>query len=293
MITHRRADLLMLFITLIWGGTFPFIKDSLAYTSANWFVAVRFMLAAVILLPFVIKRLRHISMTVFLAGATLGLLNGFGFYAQTLGLKTIGSAESAFITSTTVIIILLLLPLFKLGKPHGLEVVAVAVCLLGVYILTGASLHNINTADGLTFICAITTALSVLFLQKISHKIDDFVLFAFIQIVFAGMIPTVSSVVHHQTHADWNLTLCSGLLFCAIFATAITFFIQSRYQQYTDPTKVGLIFTLEPVFAAIFAFSFNHEKLSASLLIGGAIILMSLLLAEAKNWWAKPDQSIS
>ena len=287
MISSRRADLLMLFITLIWGGTFPFIKDSLVYTSASWFVAVRFMLAAVILFPFVIKRLHKVSVTVFLAGATLGLLNGFGYYAQTIGLKTIGSAESAFITSTTVIIIPLLLPLFKLGKAHGLELIAVLVCLFGVYILTGANLHSINPADGWTFVCAVTTALGVLFLQKISAKIDDFVLFAFIQILCASVIPTISSIVHHQTQMHSSFTLWSGLLYCAIFATAITFFIQSRYQQYTDPTKVGLIFTLEPVFAAIFAFSFNHENMTSSILIGGGIILGSLLLAEAKNWLRK------
>jgi drug/metabolite transporter (DMT)-like permease len=280
--SSRRADLLMLLVTLIWGGSFPLIKDSLTYTNANWFVAMRFLLAALVMLPFVIVRFKQLNGFLLLAGAVLGLLNGFGYYAQTIGLKTIGSAESAFITSITVILIPLLLPFFKLGKPHWLELIAVLICLFGVYILTGANFHAINTADLWTFVCALTTALSVLYLQKISHKITDYVLFAFLQIVFAAVIPLCSSIIHHQYHAHWSFQLGAGLLYCGIFSTALTFFLQTRYQQYTNPTKVGLIFTMEPVFAALFAFSFNREALTSSILLGGGIIMLSLVLSESK-----------
>lgn len=283
--SSRRADLLMLFVTLIWGATFPLIKDSLAYINANWFVALRFMLAALIMLPFVLPRFKNMNGFMVVSGAILGLLNGFGYYAQTIGLKTISSAESAFITSTTVIMIPLLLPLFKLGKPHWLEMIAVIICLVGVYVLTGANLQGINHADMWTLICALSTALTVLFLQRISHKITDYILFAFIQILFAGVIPVISSVSKQQYHVVWGSTLWIGLLYCAVFATALAFFLQSRYQQYTNPTKVGLIFTLEPVFAAIFAFSFNHEMLTKAVFMGGALILLSLVLAECKNFF--------
>lgn len=284
MISSRRADILMLFITLIWGATFPFIKNALLYTSANWFVAIRFLLAALILLPFVIKRLKNLTWPILLMGAILGVLNGFGYYAQTIGLKTIDSSQSAFITSTTVIIIPLLLPFFKLGNPTKLELLAVIVCIIGIYILTGADIHAINLADGWTFICALTTAISVLFLQKVSSRIEDFVLFAFIQILFAGIIPLASGLYHQQTAIHFTVMFWLSLLYCATLATVFTFYIQSRYQQYTNPTKVGLIFSMEPVFATFFAYFFNHEKITASVLIGGTIVLLSLLLAEAKNW---------
>ena len=281
--SSRKADLLILFITLLWGGTFPLIRNSLHYTNANWFVTLRFLLAALIFLPFVFNRLRKTSIELLFISAVLGLLTGFGYYAQTIGLKTIGSAESAFITSMSVILIPLFLPLFKLGRPNIVEGVAVILCLIGAYILTGADLANLSLADFWTFVCAATTALSVVYLQRMSKRIDDFVLCAFYQIVFASIIPLISSIYHHQYHAQWTFDLWKGLLYCAVLATMLTLFIQTRYQQYTSPTKVGIIFTMEPVFASIFAFFFNSELISQVVLIGGAIILISLLLAELKN----------
>ena len=286
--SSRKADLLMLLITLIWGGTFPIIRQSLHYANVNWFVALRFLLAALLFLPFVIKRLRNTSIELLFISAVLGLLTGLGYYAQTLGLKTIGSAESAFITSMSVILIPLLLPLFKLGHPKRLEYLAVILCAIGVYILTDADLAKLSIAHFWTFICAVTTALNVIYLQYISKRIDDFVLCAFYQIIFATIVPLGSSIYHHQYDVQWNLTLSTGLLYCAVLATVVTFFLQTRYQQYTSPTKVGMIFTMEPVFASIFAFLFNQEMITRTVIVGGGIILLSLLLTELKNLFVTP-----
>lgn len=284
MISARRADLYMILITLIWGATFTFIKVSLAYTNAAGFVAARFGIAALCMLPFVIKRFAHLNRFVLLSGIVLGLLNGFGYYGQTIGLKTISSADSAFITSTTVVIVPLLLPFFKLGKPHYSEFIAVIICLLGVYVLTGANIKNINLADGFTLVCAFTSALGILYLQVVSKHITDFILFAWLQIMAAGFVPLTAALVHHQMVFIWNYHLIVGLLYCALISTAITFFLQSRYQQYTSPTRVGLIFSLEPVFGTLFAAAFDAEPLTHSIIVGGGIILASLILADIKNW---------
>jgi drug/metabolite transporter (DMT)-like permease len=281
--TSRKADFIFIGITLIWGATFPFIKESLAYTNADWFVAMRFMLAALIMLPFVWRRLWKINLPVFFIAAIIGLLTGFGYYAQTVGLKTIGSAESAFITSTTVILIPLLLPFFRMGKPHWLEALAAGLCLLGVYVLTGANLANLSVADAWTFVCALTTAIGVILIQRYSPKVSDYAVFAFLQILFAGLIPLGLSLYHGQAQAHWSGALWMGLIYCAVLATAVTFFLQNRFQQYTNPTKVGVIFAFEPVFACGFAFVFNHETLHTSTFLGGGIILLSLVLAELKG----------
>ena len=281
--TSRKADLLFLLITLIWGGTFPLIRNSLHYTNASWFVSLRMLFAILIFFPFIIRRLRNTTIELLFISVILGLLTGFGYYAQTLGLKTISSAQSAFITSMSVILIPLLLPLFRLGRPTLIEAFAVILCLLGVYVLTGADFDKLSRADFWTFICALTTALDVIYLQRVSKKINDLTLCAFYQIVFASIIPLASSIYHHQYHAQWTFDLWKGLLYCAVLATMFTFFIQTRYQQYTHPTKVGIIFTMEPVFASLFAFFFNGEAISLAIMFGGGIILASLFLTELKS----------
>ncbi len=237
------------------------------------------MLAAVVMLPFVWRRFKNVSPFLLMAGGVLGLLNGLGYYGQTMGLKTISSAESAFITSMTVIIVPFLAPMFRLGKPHWLELTAAVICLYGVFVLTGSNLAHLNSAEWWTFLCALTTALSILYLQVVSRKIDDFVVFTFIQILFCALIPLSLTVKDHQYTAVFNYHVITGLLYCAILSTALTFFLQSRFQQYTSPTKVGIIFAMEPVFASIIAFFFNGEALGKTTLIGGGIILVSILLS--------------
>jgi drug/metabolite transporter (DMT)-like permease len=278
MISSRRADALFIFITIIWGLTFPVIRNSLHFINPSAFVALRFIIASLIFFPFIIARLKRTTKIIFFSGAILGVLNGFGYYSQTIGLKTIGSAESAFITSLTVIFIPFLLPLFKLRRPKLIEWIAALICLFGVYELTGAKLTHINPAYLWTLIVAITTAINVVYLQKVSHRIGDFVLFAFYQILFAGFIPILSMIIHHQYQVQWTGRLIFYLLYCASIATVLTFFIQSRFQQYTSPARVGIIFCLEPVFASFFAYMISGELITRTIFIGGAIILFSLLM---------------
>jgi drug/metabolite transporter (DMT)-like permease len=280
MVSSGKADLLLLFIVVIWGATFPLIHNSVVYMSPSLFVATRFLLAIIVLLPFVWHRFGHTNRHLVFAGIILGLLNGGGYYAQTVGLTTIGSADSAFITSTTVILIPLILPLFKLGRPTLIEGLAVLLCLFGVYILTGSNLAHFSVGYLWTTVVALTTALTVLYMQKVSAKVTDYLLFTFYQLVACASIPIILVLMQQQWTVQWNGNLIFSLLYCAILASIVPFFIQSRFQQYTNPTRVGIIFTLEPVFASIFALVFNNEPLTRAIYLGGGIILVSLILCE-------------
>ena len=97
-----RANIMLLIVTGIWGGTFPLIKNSLNFIRPGDFVSVRFALATCAMLPFVMHRLNKTNRTVLIHGFVLGALNYVGYYAQTLSLKTQSSANSAFITALYV-----------------------------------------------------------------------------------------------------------------------------------------------------------------------------------------------
>lgn len=285
-ISSRTATFYLLLVSCIWGGTFPFIRDSMSYISASGFVALRFGLAALLLLPLAIPRFRKTRRPLLIAAIVMGLLNGIGYYAQTVGLQTISSAESAFITALTVILIPFFAPFFGSGKPNFLEVVCAGVCIFGVYILTGAQLHSISAAVliayALTFLCAITTALSVIYLQKVSAHIHDYRLFIFYQILVTAFIPLGIFIHAKPTVIHWHVSLIFGLAYCILLSTALTIYLQTKYQRYVTPTKVGIIFTMESVFASVFAFLFNDEAITRSILIGGGMILISLLVSELK-----------
>jgi drug/metabolite transporter (DMT)-like permease len=184
------------------------------------------------------------------------------------------------------VLIPILLPLFKLGKPHRLEWLGILGCLAGLYFLTGANFKHMNIGVFITLISSLATALSIVLLQKKSSLIplQHVKLLTFYQIFFAIMIPGSIGAFHHSLHLVVNMTVVMGLLYCALLSTCITLFLQTKFQRDTTPTKTGIIFTMEPVFATLFAVSFNSEPLTRSVLIGGAIIIISLLITELKTF---------
>lgn len=281
-VSARKADFFMVLVTMFWGGTFPVIRDSLAYISPSAFVSLRLLLAALILLPFCLHRFKLLNKKIFVAAAIIGLFNGVAYFSQTIGLKTISSAESAFISALSVIIVPFLAPAFGLKKPKANELVAVVICVFGVFILTGMSVAAIKLADLLTFITALCTAFTILYIQRLNNSVQDVILFTFLQISISSLIPLMFSLSTHHFDIVLNATTLKALFYCSVLATILTFYLQFRFQRYTSPTRVGVIFTMEPVFGSLFAYFFNSEAMTKNILLGGGVLLVSFLISELK-----------
>src|SRR3989338_5306782 len=106
-----KADGVLFIVAVLWGGTFPFIRDAMQSTDPYWFVGIRCLLAALVLVPFVWPLLKQTDRQVLIGGAILGALNAAIYIFQTLGLRTISSGTSAFITGMSVVFVPFLLPL--------------------------------------------------------------------------------------------------------------------------------------------------------------------------------------
>lgn len=271
-----RANLYLILATAIWGVTFPLIRNAVTQIDPNLFVTVRFALATIILLPFVLKILKDTPLKLFLNCIVIGLLNAVAYISQTIGLETINSSQSAFITGLCVILIPFLAPLFKVGSIRSIDILCSAICLLGLYILTGADL-KIDTGEQWTLLSAVAFALQITYIQRMSAQLHNTKLVTFYQILFTVPLALLFSWhtdIHNLIHPDVMISI----LFCSILATIIVFFIQLKYQKFTTAAKTALIFSLEPVFASIFGLIINGEKLTQHVVIGGLIILFSIVL---------------
>lgn len=271
------ANLFLLLTAIIWGATFPLIHNAVAYIDPTVFVWVRFLLAAIVLVPFIITTFKQTNWDLLLSGAILGVINAIAYLSQTIGLQTTHSAKAAFITGTYVIIVPFLLPLFRLGKPTRLECFATLIAVAGLYVLTGADFVDVNTGDLWILLSAIFTAIGITYLQRITKRIANFRLLAFYQILFTVPLPLLMTT-KVNTAVLLNHTVLISLLFCAVFATSLALFLQTKYQKYTTATKAALIFCMEPIFASIFSSMFNNEPLTNHIIIGGLIILLSLMI---------------
>jgi drug/metabolite transporter (DMT)-like permease len=157
------------------------------------------------------------------------------------------------------------------------------ICLFGLYILTGANLSGLTRGDFWVALCALSTAFSIILIQRVTKNISDILLFTFLQIVFTVPCCLVTHPDIFNKSILNNYFVVGSIVFCALFATAIALLIQAKFQKYTTEFKAALIFTTEPVFATAFSCLFFGEIINFHIVAGGVFILLSILLSEYFN----------
>lgn len=285
----------LLIATIIWGGTFVIIKESLNDVSPMLFITLRFSLAAVILLPiFFIKR-KLFTRELLLSGMLLGLFLFLGFSTQTVGLKFTTATRSGFITGTMVVFVPILQLIIKKRPPTKGAIAGTFLVFLGLSFLSsgGNSIftlfselgENFNFGDFMTLLCAVFFAFQIVYIDIISRKYD-FWLLTFTQLASVSVLGIFATILFDVTSIE-NVKLIStdyllfGILYTGLLATLINIAIQTKFQKEVTPTKAGIIYSFEPLFAALFAFFLLNEKITNFGVIGGALIFLGLLVSEA------------
>ena len=284
----------LLFNTLIWGGTFALIKNAFTDVSPLLFLGLRFGLATLIFLPFVYSQLRNTNKKTLIAGAILGIFYFTGFATQSVGLNLTSATKSGFITGTFVIFIPILQLIIERRKPKWFNLVSVFLVLVGLVMLSSKGDNTIdffkqlgsdfNFGDLLTLICALLFAFQVVYVDVFTKKYD-YLPMVFVQLLITGLggfifsfIFSISALV--EIRFTMNMSVVSAILYTSIFASIIATVIQLKYQKFVSPTKAGIIFSIEPIFAAVFAYFLLSEKISNFGLVGCVVIFIGLIVSE-------------
>ncbi len=267
----------LFYAAAIWGATFFMVKSALSGIDPIIMVGYRFVLAGVVLLAFLLFRkkdvLRDLKKSLFLA-VILFLLYG----SQTVGLRYTTASNSGFITGLFVMFIPLFLKTIFKRQPTRMEVIASIVSLLGLWILTGG-MHDVNTGDVLTLLAAVTYALHVLYSDKYMKAGIDPLVISCQQFLLVGIMSLIAGFLVGlpfevtTTQAVWTV------VFLALLPTLSAFVIQMYAQQIISPVRVSLIFALEPVFAAVFAWTLGGETFVVRRALGGLLIFLALIIS--------------
>mgnify|MGYP005842948591 CR=1 FL=1 len=288
------GEIALLFNTLIWGGTFALIKNALNDVSPMMFLGLRFGIASLIFLPFVYSRLIKTDLKTLTAGAILGAFYFSGFAAQTFGLNLTTATKSGFITGTFVVFIPILQLIIEKRKPKWFNVLSVIIVLIGLIMLSSKGenifefIHQLgmdfNLGDLLTLTCALLFAFQVVYVDIFTKKYE-YLPMVFVQLFITGLGGFLFSFIFSLASVEqFALTINSkviiALLYTAIFASIVATVIQLKFQKTVSPTKAGIIFSIEPIFAAAFAYFLLSEKISNFGLVGCALIFIGLLVSE-------------
>jgi len=270
--------------TMAWGLAFMIMKDITASMSPVAFMAIRFMLAFLALLPFYLGKIRAGLDKRFLKAAlVLGGLLFAAMLLQILGLQYTSVTNSAFITSTSVILVPIGERLIFKKKIHPMIWTGCVFTSAGILILAGDVSFRINIGDILTLLCAVCFALQIIFSGKYA-SISSADALGVSQVGVSAMLFCIVWAFCGFQIGVFKAAFIPGLLFAAIINTCVGFVAQIVAFRYTVPSVAALIYALEPIFATFFAAvipdSTGHtETLMSKTVIGALAITAGAALA--------------
>ena len=129
--------------------------------------------------------------------------------------------------------------------------------------------------------CAVAYAIDLLLTEKaVAHEEVDAYQLGVFQLGVTGVCNLLLAFLTEQPHLPTTSTVWGSVLFLSIFCTGVAFVLQPLAQRYTTASHAGVIFALEPVFAAFVAAIFANEVLSAKSYLGAALMVTSLFIME-------------
>lgn len=295
MTKRLRADLSLAFCSLLWGATFVVVKNSLVYSSVFVFLAARFTLAALLMAAFRPLVFRTLEREELLAGAALGFFMFGGYAFQTAGLQYTTPGKSGFVTGSSVVMVPLLLGIFW-GRRLTLWVYAgVLSAFFGLYFLTvpAEGISQLNRGDLLTFIAAGLYAMHIILVGDYTRR-HSVAALSVLQVAACAALAWLATGLTAATgwqpaRFSWPWESLLGIGICAVLATAVAFSIQLWAQQFTSSSHAAILFTLEPVFASITSYILLRERLGNRALLGAALVLAGILIAEMLGPPAAPE----
>jgi drug/metabolite transporter (DMT)-like permease len=279
MTKQGKAELFLLLVTLIWGSTFVVTKYVLRDSGPFLYTTIRFLIASVIFAAVFFPQIRTINKSSFLRGSILGLLLFIGFATQTVGLLYTTASKSAFITGMMVVFTPICQMFIERRIPNPGNLIGVVLVTIGLYFLTSPTGSQFNVGDGLTLICALSFGFYIVYLDIFSQDCEPAHL-TFVQFVATAMLAGISFLLFEGFRLHWSARFTMGVLYLALFATVIAIFVQAKYQKDTTPTRSAVIFSVEPVIAAIFAYFLLEEQIASAGLVGAALIMCGVIVSE-------------
>jgi len=274
-------ELVLMLITMVWGGTFLAVHHAMTVSGPFFFVGLRFATAAALLALIACKSLRGLTLAECKAGIAIGAAISGGYGLQTWGMQTIASSQSAFITAMYVPLVPLLQWLFLRRMPGMMAWAGIVLAFTGLLLLAGPKSGSLAFSAGevATLLSTLAIAGEIILIGACAGKVDVkrvtvVQLAAASLFSFALMAPNGESVPHYSPY----------LLFSALGLGAASAVIQVTMnwaQRSVSPTRATVIYAGEPVWAGIVG-RIAGERLPGMALLGGALIVLGVLISELK-----------
>jgi drug/metabolite transporter (DMT)-like permease len=277
-----KAEIVLILITLLWGGTFLIVQHAMTVSGPMFFVGLRFAAAAIIVALCSMNVLRDLTLLELKAGVAIGAAIMLGYGLQTIGLQTIPSSQSAFITALYVPFVPLLQWLVLGRRPGLMPSLGIALAFTGLMLLSGPTGATLQFSPGeiATIISALAIAAEIIMISAYGGKVDVRRV-TVVQLATASLLSFLMIVPTGETLPDFSWVL----VISAVGLGAMSAIIQVAMnwaQQTVSPTRATVIYAGEPVWAGIFG-RLAGERLPGIALLGAALIVAGVIVSEMRR----------
>ncbi|MNZ29656.1 EamA-like transporter family protein [compost metagenome] len=276
-----RAELVLVFITMLWGGTFLLVHNVMTVSGPMFFVGLRFAAATLFVGLVSARALSGLTATEFKAGVLIGISIMLGYGLQTYGLQTISSSQSAFITALYVPFVPLLQWLVLGRRPGLMPSLGIGLAFVGLMLLAGPEGGSLQFSTGeiVTLVSAVAIAAEIILISRYAGKVDVRRV-TVVQLATASVLSFLMVLPTQEPLPDFSwLLLLSALGLGAM--SAVIQVAMNWAQKSVSPTRATLIYAGEPVWAGIVG-RIAGERLPGIALFGGLLIVIAVIVSELK-----------
>ena len=279
---NHKYNICMFIATIFFGMTYVLTKICLIYSTELHIISFRFLIAFVISLIFLQRKIFPLKIKEILYSLILSVLLFMVFITMTIGVKYTTATNASFLISLSVIFIPFFSWIFNKEKPKKSIFIVLIIALMGIMLLTLDKNLEFHIGDILCLICSLLFSFHVLITERFVKNNNPITL----GVLQFGGVALLSFLVQYPIEKftlPKNEKFWISLMILSVFCTALAYIIQTVSQKKLSSTLIGLILSLEPIFSGIFGYFILNEYLSLQQYIGAFLLLISIIYVSVKN----------
>ena len=277
-----------LITTFIWGTAFIAQDTGMDNIGPLTFNSSRFFVGFLTILPFAIlieknkikKEINNNTKLFIKYLIYMGVSLFLGTFLQQAALQYTNIANAAFFTVFYVPFVPIILFLIYKEKVHWSIWPSIALCIVGVYLLTDFSNAEIMLGDALVILCSIFWALHIIYAGKFMQKFNIPIFYAALQAAFVFSLSIFFAFIFEEVILSKILLELSSILYAGALSGGIAFTLQMYAQKNIEEAPAAIIYSLEGVFAAIAGWIILDQFLKFNNIIGCLLILFAVILSQ-------------
>jgi drug/metabolite transporter (DMT)-like permease len=284
--------LALFFAAFIWGSSFFIMKDTVDVFTPYILLGFRFTIACILLSIIFWNKMKQVNLDYVWKSSIIGLFLFFGYSTQTIGITATTPGKNAFLTAVYCVIVPFLFWIVNKSRPDIYNFSAAIVCLAGIGMVSLTGTFTIGYGDAFSLVGGFFYAAHMVAVAKLS-KGKDPIIITILQFGFAAILSWIVGFSIESFPTHWSIENVAGLVYLAVFATAIALLFQNIGQKHTHPSAVAIILSLESVFGVLFSVVFYREQLTLRLITGFIFIFIAVIISETKLSFLKKKVRIT